>query len=43
MVAGFDGGQTVSLTANRYKSKAKEVSAAFRELNGIPQYMAVPQ
>lgn len=41
VVAGFDGGQTVSLTANRYKSKVKEVSAAFRELNGIPQYMAV--
>jgi hypothetical protein len=41
VVAGFDGGQTTSLTANRFKT-AKEVSAAFREVNGIPQYMAVP-
>ena len=42
VVAGFDGGQTTSLTANRFKTTAKEVSAAFREVNGIPQYMAVP-
>lgn len=42
VVAGFDGGQTTSLTANRFKTDAKEVSAAFREVNGIPQYMAVP-
>nr|WP_314352585.1 hypothetical protein [Comamonas thiooxydans] len=42
VVAGFDGGQTTSLTANRFKTAAKEVSAAFREVNGIPQYMAVP-
>ena len=42
VVAGFDGGQTVSLTENRYKCKAKEVGAAFREVDGIPQYMAVP-
>ncbi|WP_177340755.1 hypothetical protein [Comamonas thiooxydans] len=41
VVAGFDGGQTTSLTANRFKTQAKEVSAAFREVNGIPQYMAV--
>ncbi|WP_054074568.1 hypothetical protein [Comamonas testosteroni] len=42
VVAGFDGGQTTSLTVNRFKTAAKEVSAAFREVNGIPQYMAVP-
>ncbi|UUE95355.1 hypothetical protein [Comamonas thiooxydans] len=42
VVAGFDGGQTTSLTANRFKTAAKEVSAAFREVSGIPQYMAVP-
>lgn len=42
VVAGFDGGQTTSLTANRFNTATKEVSATFRELNGIPQYMAVP-
>lgn len=43
VVAGFAGGQTVSLTANRYRTEAREVWAAFRELPGIgPQYMALP-
>ena len=43
IVAGFNGGQTSSLTAGRYKTTATEVCAAFREVNGIPQYLAVPQ
>ena len=43
IVAGFNGGQTTSLTANRYKTEATEVSATFREVDGIPQYVAVPQ
>ena len=43
IVAGFGGGQTASLTGDRYKSTATEVCAAFREVNGVPQYMAVPQ
>lgn len=43
IVAGFGGGQTASLTGNRYKSTATEVCAAFREVNGIPQYLAIPQ
>lgn len=43
VVAGFGGGQTSSLTANRYRTAVKEVSATFREVNGIPQYLAVPQ
>lgn len=43
IVAGFSGGQTASLTHNRYKSDAHEVCAAFREINGVPQYVAVPQ
>lgn len=44
VVAGFSGGQTTSLTANRYRVTAREVCATFRELpGGIPQYMAVPQ
>lgn len=43
IVAGFNGGQTSSLTGNRYKTAATEVCATFREIDGIPQYLAVPQ
>ena len=43
IVAGFNGGQTSSLTGDRYKTTATEVCATFREVDGIPQYMAVPQ
>lgn len=43
IVAGFGGGQTSSLTGDRYKSTATEVCATFREVNGIPQYLAIPQ
>ena len=42
-VAGFGGGLTEGLTANRYRTTAAEVCAMFREVNGIPQYLAVPQ
>ena len=43
IVAGFASGQTTSLTGGRYKTAVAEVCAAFREVDGIPQYMAVPQ
>ena len=43
IVAGFNGGQTTSLTAGRYCATVQEVCATFREVNGIPQYLAVPQ
>ncbi|WP_395026266.1 hypothetical protein [Comamonas odontotermitis] len=43
IVAGFNGGQTSSLTANRYRTTVKEVCATWREVDGIPQYVAVPQ
>lgn len=43
IIAGFNNGQTNSLTAGRYKTTAKEVVATVREIRGIPQYMAVPQ
>lgn len=43
VVAGFGGGQTSSLTGGRYKTAVTEVCATFREVNGIPQYLAVPQ
>ena len=43
IVAGFNGGQTTSLTANRYRTQVAEVAATFREVGGIPQYVAVPR
>lgn len=43
IVAGFSGGQTASLTGGRYRTTATEVCATFRDVDGIPQYMAVPQ
>ena len=43
IVAGFNGGQTTDLTGDRYKTTATEVCATFREVDGIPQYLAVPQ
>ena len=43
IVAGFGGGQTTLLSGGRYKTTAIEVCATFREVDGIPQYLAVPQ
>lgn len=43
IVAGFSGGQTTSLTGGRYRTTVTEVCATFREVNNIPQYLAVPQ
>lgn len=43
IVAGFNGGQTTSLTDGRYRTTAGEVCATFREVGGVPQYVAVPQ
>lgn len=43
VVAGFSGGQTSSLTGDRFKTTATEVAATFREVDGIPQYLAIPQ
>lgn len=43
VVACLPSGQAVKMTSDRYRCDAKEVSATFREVNGIPQYMAVPQ
>jgi hypothetical protein len=43
VVAGFNGGQTFNLTKNRYATGVTEVAATFREVGGIPQYVAVPQ
>lgn len=43
VVAGAPDGTTISLTDGRYKSDAVEVAATFREVDGIPQYVAVAQ
>lgn len=43
VVAGFSGGVTASLTGDRYKADVTEVSATFREVGGVPQYIAVPK
>jgi len=43
IVAGFSGGATFNLTEDRYRTGVKEVCATFREVRGIPQYIAVPQ
>jgi hypothetical protein len=43
LVAGFADGTTKVLTADRYRTGVTEVAATFREVNGIPQYIAVPQ
>lgn len=43
IVAGLDGGQISALTDAVYNVDAAEVSAMFRTIDGIPQYVAVPQ
>lgn len=43
LVAGLGSGQAYPLTSERYKTAATEVSATFRVVDGIPQYIAVPQ
>lgn len=43
VVAGFSGGSVAGLTGGRYQCDASEVCATFREVGGIPQYIAVPQ
>lgn len=43
IVAGMDSGQVSQLTESVYRSDATQVSATFRSLDGIPQYIAVPQ
>lgn len=41
VVAGFNSGQMAILTQGRYKTDEQVISATFREVNGIPQYLAV--
>lgn len=43
LVAGFGGGKVVHMTEGRYVTAATEVSATFRTVDGIPQYIAAVQ
>ncbi len=43
LVAGFSDGGISRMSEGVYKTTATEVSATFRQINGIPQYIAVPQ
>lgn len=43
LVAGFAGGNISRMTEGRYATAVAEVAATFRQVDGIPQYLAVPQ
>ena len=43
LVAGLGDGSIKELAEDRYKTDVQEVAATFRECNGIPQYIAIPQ
>jgi hypothetical protein len=43
VVAGFSDGQIVRSTESRYTTTATEVSAVFRMVDRVPQYVAIPQ
>ncbi len=43
LVAGFGGGTVAPLTQGRYKTDVREVASTFRVVQGVPQYVAVPQ
>lgn len=43
IVAGFNGGGVLLLTEGRYETDVSEVFAAFRKVDDIPQYVAIPR
>lgn len=43
LVAGYSDGGIERLTEGRYETQATEVFATWRKVNGVPQYVAVPQ
>lgn len=43
VVAGFADGGTFELSNGAYRNTPSEVAATFREVRGVPQYLAVPQ
>jgi len=42
LVAGMADGSVKEMAPDRYQTDVQEVYATFREVNGIPQYIAVP-
>ena len=42
VIAGFNSGSVNRLTHQRYRTAAREVAATFREVDGMPQYIAIP-
>lgn len=42
IVSGFDDGSTNFITDGRYHTDVLEVHATYREVRGVPQYVAVP-
>ena len=43
LVAGFSDGGIARMTEGRYATAVTEVAAMFRKVNGVPQYLAIPQ
>ncbi len=43
LVGCFGGGSIAQLSQQRYRTEAREVASAFRVVDGIPQYLAIPQ
>ena len=43
ITAGFSDGQIVRMTEGRYVTDVTEVSATFRMVDRVPQYVAIPQ
>lgn len=43
LVAGYSDGAVERLTESRYETDATEVCATFRKVDGVPQYIAIPQ
>lgn len=43
LVAGFGDGGISRMTEGRYATDVTEVAATFRKVDGIPQYIAIPQ
>jgi hypothetical protein len=43
IVYGYNGGSIWRVTEGRYRTEVTEVSATWRLLDGVPQYIAVPQ
>jgi hypothetical protein len=43
LVAGTADGTLIPLSTDRYRASASEVSAAFRLVDGVPQYVALVQ